>query len=247
MTHGLGNGSGGTWRRLSAAAKLVPIAAFSVVAAISGGSPAQAQPNRALADPPANIPAPSSMRLACSTGSASSCERAAVRAIDAARATEGVVPLVLPADFAALQPVGQLLVIADLERTDRGLPGFAGLSAQLDKLAHAGAVADTDPVGPSDTTWGSNWAGGENAVLEADYDWMYNDGPKSFNVDCPAGGGGGCWGHRQNILGDWGPSPSMGAAIATVQASGGQYLSMTQLFAATLAGPIAYRLPALSS
>jgi hypothetical protein len=174
-----------------------------------------------------------------------SCEQAAVQAIDTARAAEGVGPLVLPAGYNALKPAGQLLVIADLERVDRGLPGFSGLSAQLDAMAQRGAAQGQDPTGPVNFAWGSNLALGYTSVLAADYAWMYDDGPGSDNVDCTATSRSGCWGHRQNILGDYGPDPAMGAAAVTAILGGAPVLSMTQLFATSPAGPLAYRIPAL--
>jgi len=247
VTGSFGDFSPGTRPWLSGVAKRAPVAALSVVATALVVSPAQAQVSRAPATPVATIPAPAAMRAACASGPATSCEQAGLQAINAARAAEGVPPLVLPANFSSLQPIVQLLVVTDLERTGRGLPGFTGLSVELDNLALEGALAHKDPVGPPNTSWGSNWAGGEGAVLEADYDWMYNDGPGSYNVDCPASGGEGCWGHRDNILGNYGPSPSMGAAIARAQDGGTPYLSMTQLFASAPAGAIAYKLPALAS
>jgi hypothetical protein len=121
---------------------------------------------------------------------------------------------------------GQLLVLADLERLSRSLPGFVGLSHQLDDLAEGGALTNSDPDGLPGTSWGSNWAGGEASVLLADYDWMYDDGPGSPNLDCARPSSIGCWAHRRNILGDYGPRPSMGAAEARVDG----VTSMTQLF-----------------
>ena len=44
-------------------------------------------------------------------------------------------------------------------------------------------------------------AGGEISVLDADYNWMYNDGYGGPNVDCTTPTAPACWGHRENILG----------------------------------------------
>jgi hypothetical protein len=107
-----------------------------------------------------------------------------------------------------------------------GLPGFGGLSSQLDALAETGASAVTDPIVPAGPSWASNWAGGETSALLADYDWMYDDGPGSPNLDCGHLSSGGCWEHRQNILGDYGPHPSMGAASTMVDG----VTSMRELF-----------------
>jgi len=181
------------------------------------------------------------MDLACQAGPGPACQQAVVQAIDQARAAEGVGPLVLPADFASLSVPEQLLVLADLERVDRGLPGFSGLSSSLDSLASAGASANTDPVGPAGSDWGSNWAGGEASALLADYDWMYDDGPGSPNMDCTASDLSGCWDHRNNILGNYGPDPSMGAAETTVDG----VTSMTEVFSSAPAGALDFALPPL--
>lgn len=44
-------------------------------------------------------------------------------------------------------------------------------------------------------------AGGEIGVLDADYNWMYDDGYGGTNVDCTTPAVPACWGHRDNILG----------------------------------------------
>jgi|GEM_PF-2467510 len=193
-----------------------------------------------VTDPPANMARTAAMTLACQSGSQLACQQAVVAAIDQARAAEGVGPLVLPANYDSLNVPEQLLVLADLERVDRGLPGFSGLSSALDALASSGAQAGTDPTGPAGSTWGSNWAGGEASALLADYDWMYDDGPGSPNMDCTAAQPGGCWDHRNNILGDYGPEPSMGAAEAIVDG----VTSMTEVFSSAPPGQLDFSMPA---
>jgi hypothetical protein len=68
---------------------------------------------------------------------------------------------------------------------------------------------------------GSIAAGGEISVLDADYDWMYNDGYGGSNSDCDTPRAQDCWGHRDNILGAYPTrtrfiSRSSGSALATV-------------------------------
>lgn len=172
------------------------------------------------------------MAQACSAGPGLVCQQAVVGAIDEARAAEGVGPLQLPLSFASLTLPQHILVLADQERVDRGLPGFTGLSAPLDALARQGAVANTDPSGPSGVDWGSNWAGGEASALLADFDWMYDDGYGSPNMDCGKPLASGCWDHRQNVLGDYGPHPALGAGATKVNG----VTSMTELFSSGLAG-----------
>jgi hypothetical protein len=157
------------------------------------------------------------------------CTSAVLTAIDAARAAEGVGPMHLPADYRTLTVTEQLLVVTDQERVDRGLIPAAGLSASLNRRAWAGARADTDPAlepmyGDSA---GSNWAGGYSSVLEADFAWMYDDGPGSPNLDCGSAGGSGCWGHRDNILATYHAPLAMGVAVDADTSEG---VSMTQLF-----------------
>lgn len=200
---------------------------------------AQAEVSRAaLTDPPANVPRTPAMALACTSGP-QDCQEAVVQAIDQARAAEGVGPLELPPYYDSLTTTQQLFVLANLERTDRGLPGFTGLSSKLDALAQTAAASDSDPNGPAGTTWGSNWAGGEASALLADYDWMYDDGPGSPNMDCTSALANGCWDHRRNVLGDYGPHPAMGAAVTTVKG----IASMTELFTSGPAGELDYSLP----
>ncbi len=72
----------------------------------------------------------------------------------------------------------------------------------------------------------SNWAGGFASTLEADFEWMYDDGLGSGNLDCTSSDQSGCWGHRHDILWSFSGPIAMGAGYAT-----GQYgPSMTELF-----------------
>ncbi|MBV9212082.1 MAG: hypothetical protein JOZ25_00360 [Actinobacteria bacterium] len=156
------------------------------------------------------------------------CITSALADINAARAAEGVRPMVLPAGFASMSVPVQLLNLANLERVDRGLSPILGLAASLNRDAQAGAAQDTDPMptnfyGDEAT---SNWAGGYDSTLEADFAWMYDDGLGSPNIDCSAADPSGCWGHRHDILWQFSAPIAMGAGYAR-----GQYgASMTELF-----------------
>ncbi len=236
--------SGGRVRRAEkragrkAVGALLAAVAFPMVTAAAGAQAYAAGPAGALV----NAPRTAALEAACTVGASQVCQEAALAAIDQARATEGVGPLVLPAGYDQLGQAEQLLVLANLEREARGLPGFLGLSSSLDNLAVAGARADNDPNGPAGTQWGSNWAGGEGSALLADFDWMYDDGPGSPNLDCPAPSAPGCWGHRRNILGDYGADPSMGAAVTTV----GGASSMAEVFSSAPPGGLDFALTAPS-
>jgi hypothetical protein len=195
-------------------------------------------------DPPsANIAADPDLAGACrSQDVASTCMDATVSAIDNARAQEGIGPMVLPADFADLTPSEQLFVMVDCERVDRGLTPIAGELTSLDQVAAGAAQDQSDPSLPSGgiaglaiSAWTGNWALTEG-VGDALYEWMYDDGLGSINVDCTEADQSGCWIHRDNILGfqndidEFGGSLSFGAAaVATSPGHGQALVSVTAL------------------
>jgi hypothetical protein len=127
--------------------------------------------------------------------------------------------MVLPAGFAQLSTPDQLFVAVNLERADRGLPAFSGLTSGLNTNAQKGANDANDPPDPGSgyVLDDAEWAGGSANGLDAVYGWMYDDGYNSGNLDCLHRGGAGCWGHRKGILDDFGSGPNlvMGAAIDT--------------------------------
>ena len=225
-------------RVVAVLASFAALALFAALSGLSTAAPAQAQSGPGLADPPANVPRTQAMDLACGEAAGPPCQQAAVQAINQERAIEGVRPLSLPAGYNSLSTQRQLLVLADLERVDRGLPGFTGLSTRLDGLAEKGALSKSDPTGPPEGNWGSNWAGGESSALLADYDWMYDDGAGSPNIDCASTVDQGCWSHRRNILAYYGPHPSMGAAAVSVDGMA----SMAELFSSASSGRLDYSL-----
>ncbi|MDA8267801.1 MAG: hypothetical protein M0013_05435 [Actinomycetota bacterium] len=157
-------------------------------------------------NPPANIAPSPNFFNSCSGTSyddSTACVNAAVLAIDAGRAAEGLPGMVLPVNWYQLSPQEQLFVATNLERTVRGLPPLAAMSLALDQAAAAGAANGNDPTPPAGypwTLWGSNWGGAIGNPLEVVYLWMYDDGPGSSNIDCPTAGASGCWGHRDNVL-----------------------------------------------
>ena len=128
--------------------------------------------------------------------------------------------MVLPSGFAPMSIPDQLFVAVNLERVDRGLPAFGGLTAALDRNAQKGADDANDPPDPGQAydLDDAEWAGGSSNGLDAVYGWMYDDGFDSGNLDCLHRGAAGCWGHRKGILDDFGSGPNlvMGAAVDTV-------------------------------
>ena len=142
------------------------------------------------------------------------CTQLLVRAINNARRREHVITLQLPSTWLRLTPAEQLFVVADLERTARGLPPYLGLNAALSATAQRAASHRSDPglaAGFSVGTdaegslgMGGAWSAGFS-VLAADYMWMYNDGwggpAGTSNSVCTSAGASGCWAHRDQLLG----------------------------------------------
>jgi hypothetical protein len=202
-----------TWRQAQAAM------AHGTLPPLSGVPASQSESG--IADPAQNVPPTPDYTKVCSGGidDSARCIASVLAAINHARATEHVRPMVLPAGFSSLSIPDQLFVAINLERVDRGLPPFAGLISGLNRNAQVGADKATDPPDPGRAYVldDAEWAGGAANGLDAVYGWMYDDGLNSGNLDCPRHGAPGCWGHRKGILDDFGSSPNLalGAAIDT--------------------------------
>ena len=126
------------------------------------------------------------------------------------RQAEGVSPMSLPSTWNSLTPPEQVFVLTNLERIDRGLPPIAGLAANLDAYAQAGANAGSDPRFPPYASYGASTYASTSTIGVAMTLWMYDDGANSPNVDCPGAGAPGCWDHRQVILGEYAAPALMG-------------------------------------
>jgi hypothetical protein len=134
-----------------------------------------------------------------------SCGEAEVTDIDSALAGEGVQPLIWSPALYNLSISEQAFVVTNEERVLRGLAPIVGMDTAADQNALLGAQAEEDPQTgsvPGEIAAVGNWAE-DYGPLASDFDWMYNDGPGSFNVDCPPGSNpssSGCWVHRDQIL-----------------------------------------------
>jgi hypothetical protein len=148
-----------------------------------------------------------------------------LQGIDQARTNESLAPLNLPAGFSAADPEAQTLALVDAERASRGLPMIAGRLPALNRLAADAAAAEEDPtLSQAQGAWGSVWGEGIDAA-DVWFAWMYRDGwagslAVTENIDCVTPTSSGCWGHRNVILGDYGPLPLVG--IASVVLPNGQ-------------------------
>jgi hypothetical protein len=143
------------------------------------------------------------------------CTNYILSAINNARSIEGVRSMVLPSNWFGLSVPQQLFVIADLERTARGLPPYLGINAALTADAQRAAATRSDPSiaagfpmandAQGSAGFGGAWSGGFN-VLAADYIWMYDDtwggsAAKTSNIACTSAGSAACWAHRDELLG----------------------------------------------
>ncbi len=227
-----------TWAQARAATQgvLRPLAALPAGESDSG-----------IADPPGNVaPKPDYLAICAPRGldRSSRCTDAVLAALNRAHALEGVPPMVLPTNFSRLSVAEQLFVAIDLERVDRGLPPFVGMTAALDRNAQAGADRTNDPPdpGPNYLLFDGEWAGGSANALDAVYGWMYNDGFNSGNLDCPHPGAAGCWGHRKGILDDFGSGADlvMGAAIKARGVKDAPSVAATLAVAATVPRHLRY-------
>jgi hypothetical protein len=227
-------------RVISSAGSTTPISSSP---STTQGSSAENYASTAPDPPSANISADPNLVAACrSLNDEGGCINSTVLAIDNARADEGIGPMELPTDFAELTPSEQLFVMVDCERVDRGLTPIAGELTSLDQVAGTAAQDQSDPSVPPDgiadlavAAWVGNWASTESEG-DALYEWMYDDGLGSINIDCTAADESGCWIHRDNILGfqndidGFGGSLSFGgAAVVTTPARGQPLVSVTML------------------
>lgn len=160
----------------------------------------------------------------------STCIREALAAIKHARSGEHMKrrTMVLPRNFVKLTVAEQTFVITNLERVDRGMRPFQGMSSVLDRVAKGAAALRVDATLVTSlvsalhiAAYGANWAS-DYGPLSADYNWMYNDGYSrhhGINVACPKPGAAGCWGHRRNILWPY-TQPRLIAGTGTARPAG---------------------------
>lgn len=158
---------------------------------------------------PNAAPIPARTNQACSiTPNGASCYDSVVQWMDQANIAEGGQAIVLPPGFSHMSGAVQLFVLTNLERLAFGLHPIMGMTSVVNAAALAGADASRDPAidythpyptGNQIYTYNSNYMYGLSASVGV-YQWLFDDGPGGFNVDCVPGNMTGCWGHRDNIL-----------------------------------------------
>jgi hypothetical protein len=196
---------------IAAAIPSAAVTASSASPTVQLASHSTAKPAK-LRDPRANrVASPDFHTLCASDGPQNdTCIQVALAAINKAHAAEGIRKMILPADYKDLTIPVQTFVVTNLERVDRGMRPFLGLTSALNASARQAAIAHDDPtlIGAILNLLGireyaSIWAG-DFGPLASDYDWMYDDGYSadgSINIDCRHPDASGCWGHRHAILG----------------------------------------------
>jgi hypothetical protein len=174
-------------------------AAFASLAFVSSAAASESP----IPNPTSNRTPSQATENACfSDQTSQTCTNDALADLNAARVSEGVVPMVLPGDWNSLTIEQQLLVVSNLERIDRGLAAIQGLTTNLNANAQNAANNDADPD-TEDVTYGyatGAWEGGYVSPLMSDFAWVYDDGYGSGNLDCTSPTDSGCWGHRDGIL-----------------------------------------------
>lgn len=191
---------------------------ITLLALLCGPLAGPALASWAGSDPSSNFSV-DSLPQACGTDPTGAvCINASVTYLNQARASLGQPAYVVPSNFVSLSPPQQVLVLTNLDRTLYNLPPITGLTDALDQDAAAALASDSDPQ-PSTSEWygyTSNVAWGNENVVLAYEGWMYDDGPGSGNVDCTRSDPSGCWGHRHDILWQFGAGAlAMGAAAGT--------------------------------
>ena len=147
------------------------------------------------------------------------CTELVMAAINDAQAAEHLRRFALPSGFLAMTVVQQLFVLVNLERISHGVPPLVGLSPYLDAAATSAARQGEAPEFRSEygpvRVWlpqrggyyafGSTWSGGAVNAAAAVFVWMYDDGwggrDNTSNAACTGPRSGGCWGHRDELLG----------------------------------------------
>jgi hypothetical protein len=158
------------------------------------------------------------------------CIKQVLSAIERARSHEHMKKraMILPSNYRDLTIAEQTFVVTNLERVDRGLKPFEGLSTALSGVAKLAATLHVDPTVVTSmlralniNSYGSNWAG-DIGPLSSDYDWMYNDGYASdgVNLACVTRKAEGCWGHRTNILWTYASGSRLDAGAGTAKPAG---------------------------
>jgi hypothetical protein len=224
-------------KKLIIAVVLAIMTAIGSIVAISLENSVNASTSR---DPQYNIPSiPSWTSHNCLSRPRSiDCQTAMISALNRARAVMGKPAYSLPARFMWLTSKDQLLVLVNSDRALYGLPRVTGYNPALNAAAKRGLLADADPSATLSgwLSMASNWLAGVASPLYAYYEWMYDDGLNrdgySSNLDCSRAHPSGCWGHRDNVLANFGTQRRIALGVASGTSPAYNAPAWTQLFEA---------------
>lgn len=224
-------------KKLIIALVLAIMTAIGSVIAISLETSVDASTNR---NPQYNIEAvPSWTSHGCLSRPRSvECQTAMIAALNRARAAMGKRAYRLPARFMWLTSRDQLLVLVNDDRALYKLPRVTGYNPALNAAARRGLLRDADPSATLSgwLSMASNWLAGVPSPLFAYYEWMYDDGLSragySNNIDCSRADPSGCWGHRDNILRNFGTGRRIALGTAAGSSPAYHAPAWTQLFEA---------------
>jgi hypothetical protein len=153
--------------------------------------------------------------------SSRSCTALLLAAVNQAQAAEHLAAFALPSDYFRLSATRQLFELVNLARISLGVPPLVGLSPYLSAAATQAADQAEDPsfrtsYGPVEVwlppgggmyAFGGAWAGDSVNPVAALFGWLYDDGwggsKATWNFDCTSPTASGCWGHRDELLGEW--------------------------------------------
>lgn len=227
------------------------LALVLVMAALLAGCSARSSAPSGVSDPLANVsPHPDYPSWCAPSGVdvRQVCLQLALGAIDNAHRREGIGPLAVPATLAALPVPEQLFVAVDAERVARHLRPFVGMSGALDAVAQRAADRSVLPAAPGGgfPQADEEWIGGVVNGLDADDEWMYDDGPGSGVAQCGSSTEAGCWADRHIVLDDFAGPGTLVMGIGfdptgdrTTGDRGGTSLASV-LARASRPGPLAY-------
>jgi hypothetical protein len=149
------------------------------------------------------------------------CNDLLLASINEAQIAEHLPGFTLPSNFADLNVPQQMFVLVNLERVSRGVPPLVGLSPYLGPPAETAARDAEDPTfqraygrvqvwyppGGGLYAFGGAWSGNQVNALAAMFGWMYDDGwggnGATRNIACGRAGETPCWGHRDELLGEY--------------------------------------------
>jgi hypothetical protein len=165
-------------------------------------------------------PSPCWPRPVLAVNDSRGCVALVLSAINEGRHDEHLAAMAVPVGYRRLSVPEQIFVLVNLERIARGVPPLVGLAPELTAQAQLAATQSRDPdveasygsltvaaAASGELRVGGAWAGEDVNALEALFGWIYDDGwggrRHTSNDACTSPTAAGCWGHRDELLGEY--------------------------------------------